>query len=80
MADMYVLEGPADCGNIFGYWRHGLIPAGRYAVVVDGDLANGGAVPVPWTDDYTVAVPRPRQRYAVARVGDDSENRESIRR
>lgn len=39
---MYVLKGPADCGNIFGVHRAGLVPLGRFAVVEDGEYANGG--------------------------------------
>jgi hypothetical protein len=42
---MYVLEGPADAGNVFGYWKPGLIPAGKFAVVENGELANGGHGP-----------------------------------
>jgi hypothetical protein len=42
---VYVLEGPADAGNVFGYWKPGLIPAGKFAVVENGELANGGHGP-----------------------------------
>ena len=41
----YILEGPANCGNIFGYCKRGLVPAGRWAVVKDGEYANGGHGP-----------------------------------
>jgi hypothetical protein len=44
-AIMYVLEGPADCGNVFGLWKPSLVPAGRWTVVEDGEYANGGYGP-----------------------------------
>lgn len=39
------LYGPADCGNQFGYWTRELVPAGHFAIVTDGELANGGFGP-----------------------------------
>lgn len=40
----YVMAGPAVIGNAFGY--HGKeVPADRFAVVVDGEYANGGHGP-----------------------------------
>ena len=42
---MYVLEGPASAGNIFGYFKSGLIPAGRFAIVSDGEYSSGGRGP-----------------------------------
>lgn len=41
----YVLDGPANCGNIFGFYRQGMIPDGAFAVVEDGEYANGGTGP-----------------------------------
>lgn len=41
----YVLEGPADCGNVFGYFKKGLVKAGQFAVVEDDHYANGGRCP-----------------------------------
>lgn len=41
----YVLEGPADCGNVFGYWKTNLVPAGKFVVVEGCELANGGYGP-----------------------------------
>ena len=43
--ELRVLEGPADCGNLFGYWKIGLVQAGQFAVVADGELTNGGFGP-----------------------------------
>jgi len=42
---MYVLEGPADCGNVFGFWKAGLVKDGKCAIVENGELANGGHGP-----------------------------------
>lgn len=42
---MYVLEGPADCGNVFGFWKPRLVPDGRWTIVEDGEFANGGRGP-----------------------------------
>lgn len=44
-ADLRVLAGPADCGNVFGFYKPGLIPAGKFAVVSDGEYSNGGRGP-----------------------------------
>ena len=41
----YVLEGPADCGNTFGFWKENLVPSGKFAVVEDDELSNGGRGP-----------------------------------
>ncbi len=41
----YVLAGPADCGSRLGYWQEGRVPAGAWAVVADGEYANGGHGP-----------------------------------
>jgi len=40
-----VLEGPADCGNQFGFLKAGLVPAGKFAVVENDEYANGGHGP-----------------------------------
>ena len=40
-----VLAGPADAGNQFGFWKPGLVPAGKFAVVEHGELSNGGNGP-----------------------------------
>ncbi len=40
-----VIEGPCGLGNSFGYYHDGLLPAGRFAVVSDGEYANGGSGP-----------------------------------
>lgn len=45
MIKLYVLEGPAGCGNSFGFFHAGLVPAGKFAVVTDGEYANGGHGP-----------------------------------
>jgi hypothetical protein len=45
MSKRYILAGPADAGNLFGFWRPGLVPAGRWAIVERGELANGGHGP-----------------------------------
>lgn len=45
MARVYVLDGPASAGNAFGFFKHGLVPAGCSAVVADGEYANGGHGP-----------------------------------
>jgi hypothetical protein len=39
---MYVLKGPSDCGNVFCFQKQNLIPEGKFAVVEDGEYANGG--------------------------------------
>jgi hypothetical protein len=46
MGQIYVIAGPADAGNTLGIFRRGLIPAGRFAVVRDGEYANGGHGPI----------------------------------
>lgn len=43
---LYVIEGPADMGNWGGYWKPGLLPEGRFAVVHDGEYTNGGHGPI----------------------------------
>jgi len=45
MNGIYVLEGPADCGNRFGYFKRGLVPDGRCVIVSDHEYANGGSGP-----------------------------------
>ncbi len=42
---MHVIEGPADMGNVFGFFKEGLLPAAKFAVVEDGEYANGGFGP-----------------------------------
>lgn len=42
---MYILAGPADCGNVFGFFRAGLVRDGQFAVVEDGEYNNGGYGP-----------------------------------
>lgn len=42
---MYVLAGPADLGNTFGYCKPGGLAAGRFAIVEDDEYANGGDGP-----------------------------------
>jgi hypothetical protein len=46
MSEMYILVGPADCGNALGVYKPGLVPAGKFAIVQDGEYANGGYGPV----------------------------------
>ncbi len=41
----YIIEGPAGVGNVLGFYHDNLVPAGRFAVVRDGEYANGGAGP-----------------------------------
>ena len=41
----YVIAGPAGMGNQFGHFRENLLPEGRFAVVEDGEFANGGFGP-----------------------------------
>ncbi len=45
VARMRILAGPADCGNVFGFHKPGLIPPDHFAVVADGEYANGGRGP-----------------------------------
>ena len=45
MSKPYILPGPADAGNQFGYFKRGIVPAGAFAVVEDGEYANGGYGP-----------------------------------
>jgi hypothetical protein len=40
----YILAGPAEVGNAFGYWGYE-VPEGKFAVVTDGEYANGGRGP-----------------------------------
>jgi hypothetical protein len=40
-----ILAGPAGCGNLLGYYRSDLVPAGHFAIVHDGEYANGGCGP-----------------------------------
>ena len=42
---MYILEGPAECGNVFGYAGHA-VPAGRWAVAEFDEYSNGGCGPI----------------------------------
>lgn len=51
MDSLYILAGPADCGNVFGYFKAGGIPAGKFAVVYDDEYTNGGCGPVLWQID-----------------------------
>lgn len=41
---MRVIEGPMMIGNVFGFWGV-MVPAGKFAVVEDGELSNGGHGP-----------------------------------
>jgi hypothetical protein len=45
MRSAYILAGPAGCGNAFGFFHGALVPAGHFAVVRDGEYANGGFGP-----------------------------------
>lgn len=45
MSDLYILAGPSGCGNTFGSYRKALVPEGKFAVVRDGEYANGGHGP-----------------------------------
>lgn len=45
MNSVYILEGPAGCGNVFGIYNPDLLPPGRFAVVRNGEYANGGHGP-----------------------------------
>lgn len=42
---MYIIEGPATIGNVFGYVRPDNLAAGQFVVVEDGEFANGGYGP-----------------------------------
>ena len=45
---MYIIEGPTEggIGNAFGFWHIDTnVPEGRFAVVEDGEYANGGRGP-----------------------------------
>lgn len=44
MSEVYVVEGPVRIGNVFGFYGDD-VPPGRYAVVTDGEYANGGHGP-----------------------------------
>jgi len=39
-----ILAGPETIGNVFGFYGH-LVPDGKFAVVTDGEYANGGYGP-----------------------------------
>ena len=41
----YIIEGPESIGNMFGYYGCG-VPAGQFAIVHDGEYANGGHGPI----------------------------------
>ena len=41
---MYVIEGPTEIGNRFGYSGHALA-AGKFAIVEDGEYSDGGYGP-----------------------------------
>lgn len=45
MSQLYILSGPAGCGNQFGVYHASLVPEGRWCVVRDGEYANGGSGP-----------------------------------
>ena len=45
MRNEYIIKGPTGMGNIFGWFHEGLLPDGKYAIVADGEYANGGAGP-----------------------------------
>ena len=42
--DARLLQGPETIGNVFGFYGH-RIPEGKFAVVTDGEYANGGYGP-----------------------------------
>lgn len=42
----YVIAGPSGMGNSFGFFNAGLLPAGKFAVVHDGEYSNGGYGPI----------------------------------
>lgn len=45
MSNAYILEGPAGCGSLWGYWKKNLIPERKFVIVEDGEYANGGYGP-----------------------------------
>ena len=44
IGDIYIVEGPEEIGNTFGYSGH-FVPEGRWAVVEVGEFVNGGVGP-----------------------------------
>ncbi len=42
----YIIEGPCGMANVFGIYQEGMLPAERFAVVKDGQYANGGSGPI----------------------------------
>lgn len=43
--EVYVVAGPATIGNAFGRYGYD-VPAGKFAVVSDGEYSNGGHGPI----------------------------------
>ena len=66
MSKRYILEGPANAGNVFGVWKRGLVPAGRWAVVENDEYANGGRGPC--TVDGKLYSSRSEARAALAAI------------
>ncbi len=61
MATAYVVEGPRKIGNGFGFYGKDL-PEGKYAVVANGEYANGGYGPARWgRRSCTTTARRPRR-------------------
>lgn len=42
---LFVLAGPAKCGNVFGYADRFEIPAGSFVIVSNGEYTDGGVGP-----------------------------------
>ena len=52
----YIVKGPAEIGNIFGFFGHE-VPEGYLAICYDGEYNNGGMGPIQavkglWRDKY----------------------------
>lgn len=65
----YIIEGGdegRDMGNTFGVFRRGLLAPGRFAVVADGEYANGGRGPS--TVDGVAYRTRERAEAALAKL------------
>jgi len=41
----YIIEGPADAGNSFGFFKRGFVPVGGFILARKGEYANGGFGP-----------------------------------
>lgn len=66
--DAYVVAGPAEIGNGFGYYGTE-VPEGGFVVVADGEYVNGGFGPS--TIDGTLYRTRERAEAAAKRANEN---------